>query len=290
MNNYFIKNGILFLIVMISIPSFGQWGHEKGKGYYKVSSWFLESDEHFTDQGEIDPNATRGQFNINFYGEYGLTDKLDLVAYIPFFARTYQNNVVSGVTGDLIVEGDEVNSIGDIEIGATYAIVATEGFALSGTLKLGIPTGENEGGRDGSYQTGDGEFNQLIRVDAGIPFKIQKTPLYAKGYLGYNNRTENFSSEWHTGIEIGANLWKDKLWVVSKFNVVESLNNGSLNAQTSQGSIFANNIEFVNLGGEVSYYFTKKWGASLGYTAILRGQIIYASPSYTGGVFLDVFD
>lgn len=289
MYNHFIKKSILFLMLVISIPSFGQWGHEKGKGYYKVSSWLLISDQHFTDQGEIDPNATRGQFNVNFYGEYGLTDKWDLVAYIPFFARTYQNDVVSGVTGNLIVEGDEVNAIGDIEIGTTYSIFKTDKFALSGTLKLGIPTGENEGGRDGSYQTGDGEFNQLLQIDAGIPFKIYKASSYAKGYIGYNNRTENFSSEWRTGLEIGANLWKDKLWVIGKLQVVESLNNGSLNAQNSQGSIFANNVEYVNLGGEISYYFTKKWGASLGYTGILSGQIIYASPSYTGGVFLDVF-
>ena len=80
-------------VAHLCFPSFGQWGHEKGKGYYKVSSWLLISDQHFTDQGEIDPNATRGQFNVNFYGEYGLTDKWDLVAYIPFFVDLFSTRL-----------------------------------------------------------------------------------------------------------------------------------------------------------------------------------------------------
>lgn len=69
---------------------------------------------------------------------------------------------------------------------------------------------------------------------------------------------------------------------------MESLKNGSLNAQNSNGSIFANNIEYFGIGGEVSYYITKKWGVNLNVTGAFSGRIIYADPTISGGIFLDI--
>ncbi len=279
---------LVFLICLCSKPAFSQWTKGKGKGYYKLSAWYLESDQHYTDTGAIDPNVTRGQFNINFYGEYGLTNKLDIIAYVPFFSRVYQNDVISGTTGGTIGVGEDLNSIGDIDLGLNYGLIKTDKFALSGTLKFGLPTGNDSGGSDGSYQTGDGEFNQMLLINAGAPFKLGKTSLYSKAYIGYNNRTQDFSDEFRTGLEIGANFLNKKLWLLGRSDIVKSLNNGSLNAQNSQGSIFANNIEYVSLGAEIAYYFTKKLGASFNYTSAIDGRIIYASPSISFGVFLDI--
>jgi len=117
---------------------------------------------------------------------------------------------------------------------------------------------------------------------------LGNTSLYSKAYLGYNNRTQDFSDEFRSGFEIGANFFNKKLWLIGRADIVKSLKNGSLNAQNSQGSIFANNIEYTSLGGEIAYYFTKKWGASLNYTGAINGRIIYAAPSISFGVFLDI--
>lgn len=279
---------VTFLVCFISISVFSQWTKGKGKGYYKVSSWYLESDQHYTDIGEIDPNTTRGLFNVNFYGEYGLTDKLDAIVYFPFFSRTYENDVFSGTTGDLISEGEAVNSIGDLDVALRYGLLKTDKLALSTTLKLGLPTGKNNGGSDGSFQTGDGEFNQQIQLDLGVPFMLGDTFFYSKGYLGFNNRTKDFSDELRTGIEIGANIFNKKVWLIGRSDVVQSLQNGSLNAQNNQGSIFANNVEYVSIAGEVNYYITKKFGVSITYAGAVSGRIIYASPSLSGGVFFEI--
>lgn len=81
------KRTLTLIIFMSLIPVIlnAQWVKDKGKGYYKLSAWSLVSDQHYTDTGNIDPNVTRGYFNLNFYGEYGITDKWDIIAYIPFF-------------------------------------------------------------------------------------------------------------------------------------------------------------------------------------------------------------
>ncbi|MEW4922450.1 hypothetical protein [Algibacter sp. 2305UL17-15] len=282
---------VLFVIIfafLFSNSVFSQWTKGKGKGYYKLSAWYLEADQHYTDTGETDPNITRSQFNINFYGEYGISNKFDVITYIPFFSRAVENDEVSGTTGQIISEGEAFNSFGDAEIGLRYGILKTDNYALSATLKLGIPTGDNAGGSDGSFQTGDGEFNQLLQTNLGTSFNLGTIPSYAKLYLGFNNRTKGFSDEIRTGLELGANLSKHKLWLIGRADLLESLRNGNLNAQTSQGSIFANNIEYVSLGAEIAYYITKKIGVSFNYTGAVSGKLVYAAPSISGGVFLDI--
>ncbi len=285
MTKYFI----LAITALLSIQiSNAQWTKGKKNGYYKLSAWSLVADKHYTDTGDTDPNATRGQFNLNFYGEYGITDKLDIIAYIPFFSRAYQNDQISGTTGQTIQEGEAINNIGDSDIGVRYSILKRDYLALSGTLKLGIPIGEDSGGTDGSFQTGDGEFNQLVQVDLGVPFTIKNTPLYAKTFFGFNNRTQDFSDELHLGGEIGVSLWKKRIWLIGRLNRLQSLKNGSKSAQNTQGSIFANNVEYTSFGGEVAYYITKKLGVSVSYATATDGRIIYASPSISGGIFLDI--
>jgi hypothetical protein len=277
---------LALVLVFISQLSFGQWNKGKGNGYYKFSTSSLIADEHYTSAKEKDPNITRGNFIVSAYGEYGLIEKLDVIAYVPLLTRVYQNKQVSGTSGSVISDGEAVNSIGDIDLGLRYGILKNDFIALSTTLKFGLPTGKKEGGRDGSLQTGDGEFNQLLQLDLGIPFKISALDFYGKIYSGFNNRTKGFSDEFHFGAEIGTKI-ANKLFIATKFSNVRSFNNGNFNNQTGQG-IFANNVEFTNLGGEIGYYISNKFGISFNYTAILSGKITYAAPTYTGGVFLDI--
>ncbi|SHI49834.1 hypothetical protein SAMN04488096_102124 [Mesonia phycicola] len=282
----------LHLLAIISVffvfqNNYAQWTKEKGNGYYKLSAWSLVADEHYTSSGEIDPNATRGNFTLSFYGEYGITDKIDVITYIPFFTRIYQNTQVSGTNGNVLQDGEAVNSIGDIDLGFRFALLKKKKIAISSTIKFGLPTGKDKAGSDGSFQTGDGEFNQLLTLNAGSSYKLFEKRSYAKAYLGFNNRTNNFSDEFHYGAETGIKLW-DKFWLLGKLNAVKSLKNGSLSAQNTQGSIFANNVEYVSVAVEAAYYITKKLGVSFTYATAISGRIIYAQPSYSGGVFLDI--
>ena len=285
------KNKLILIAVLsiLSSPVFAQWTLEKGKGYYKLSAWYLEADSHFTSSGDRAPNTTRTQFNTNIYAEYGISDRFDIVAFVPFFARTTENDVFSGTTGELLEgqQGEGVNSIGDIDLSLRYGLVQNDIIAWSVSLLLGLPTGESAGGSDNSFQNGDGEFNQLLRSDVGKSFRIGRLPSYGKLYVGYNNRTENFSDEFRFGAELGTKIIK-KLWLIGRLEGVQSLQNGSLNPATSQGSIFANNIEFTSLGLEAAYYITKKIGVSANFASAVGGRLVYADPSFSVGVFLDV--
>ena len=162
-----MKKFILYIIVLLTLPIQGQWIKEKGKGYLKLGSWSLLADQHFTDQGKVDSNATRGLFIGSLYGEFGLGKNLNLISYIPFFVKNYQFAQVSATRVDKVYEKrQENNGFGDINIGVEYGFPTKNNWNFSATLYLGIPTGESEAGIDGSYQTGDGEFNQLIQFNS----------------------------------------------------------------------------------------------------------------------------
>ncbi len=284
-----MKKNILLVVITILLTnsSFAQWSKGKGNGYYKLSAWYLSYDEHFTDNGK-DDNTTRTQFSTNVYAEYGISDKLDVIAYIPFFSKASENNVISGTTGETITNGESLSSFGDVDLGVRYALYKKGNWAADVKLLLGLPTGEDQGGSNGSFQTGDGEFNQYLSSSLGYSTTINDLPFYAKSYLGYNNRSEGFSDEFRTGLEAGVNLFNKKFWLISRINVVKSLKNGTLNAINGNGSIFANNVEFSSFGFEGAYYITDKIGVSASFDSAFSGKIIAASPSFSGGIFLDI--
>lgn len=266
----------------------GGWPKSKGKGYYKLSQWWLVSDQHFTSSGKIDPNSTRGTFTTSFYVEHGITNRLTGIAYFPFFTRTYENAQVSATTRQVIEPGEAFHGLGDTEIGLKYGLSkAGSKFAISATLLLGLPTGNASGGSDGSFQTGDGEFNQLLQFDVSKSFSLGQIPFFGTIYSGFNNRTNNFSDEVRFGGELGAAFANKKIWFITKLNVVESLKNG-VTAQSGAGSIFANNAEYASYTLEVAYYFSKKFGLSLNYSDAFSGEITFSDPAYSVGIFLDI--
>lgn len=285
-----IINQLILTILLVATSSLayagGGWPQPKGQGYLKLSQWWVTSNQHFTDVGLIDPNITMGIFNTSLYAEYGLTDRITGVVYLPFFSRAIQNNEISGTTQEIITPGDAINGVGDTDISLKFGITnPAKGLAVAATMTFGIPLGENAGGVRQNLQLGDGEFNQMLTVDAGSGWQAGSIPMYANAYLGYNNRTKGFSDEVRYGAEIGANIANKKLWIIARMNAVESTKNGDERPPANSTSIFANNTEFLSIGGEVAYNITDKWGVSASYMSALRGEIIFASPSYSFGVF-----
>ena len=57
----------LFIFILISLFSSsifagGPWPKKKGTGFYKIAQSWIFADQHFTDKGLLDPNATFGTF------------------------------------------------------------------------------------------------------------------------------------------------------------------------------------------------------------------------------------
>lgn len=281
-----MKKYITLSVVLLTINTSAQWTQEKGKGYYKIGAWFLEANEHYTYTGISDPNITRGHLITSFYGRFGLSNKLTLIGYLPY-TQVYQNGqrFSSGLSS---IPGETFASLGDIDLSLEYQLWKKNSWAISASLLLGLPTGDDAGGSDGSYQTGDGEFNQSLQFNLGKSFPIGKQHFYFKSSIALNNRSRGYSDEWHFKLETGTKIAKEKLLVLGRLNTRQSLQNGRLSAINNNGSIFANNVEVTNLGGEIIYGFTKQFSVNVTASFPLAGKVIYKAPALSAGIALEL--
>ncbi len=271
---------VLIAISMTVASSWAQspWNKKKGEGFVKLSETIIVSDQFYDPSGNIQPITTTGVYITSIYGEYGLSDKLTAFIYFPFFFRNTLNEqqlVNSGTT----VPGDESNGVGDTNIGISYGIKQNGPFVLNTSLLLGLPIGETEGGDTGLLQSGDGEFNQLVKLNAGYSF--YPIPIYVIAGIGLNNRTNDFSDELHINGEVGLTI-KSSFNVAFKVYSLSSFDNGD--ADANQNGIFSNNTEYFAYGPELSYTHNDRFGASITYQGALSGQNILANPSYSFGL------
>lgn len=277
------------LIVMLALTANiafagGGWPQKKGKGYFKVSQFVLISDQYYSPAGDLLDIATASVFNTSFYGEYGITGRLTAVAYIPFYSRATLNEQISGRTGDVLAPGDEVNSFGDTDISIKYGLIVNKPIVVSAMLTLGLPLGNSAGGDTEILQTGDGEFNQVLTLEASR--SLRKGRAWISALVAFNNRSNNFSDELRLGLEVGHKIGEK--WIINaKLTSVNSLNNGS-DLETPTNGIFSNNIEYIAFSPEVAYQFDDKYGVSVSVGTALDGRRVLASPSYSVGFFMNL--
>ena len=272
---------LILFVATSSAFAGGGWPQPKEGGYFKLSQNWIYASSFFGPQGDIVDITTIGLYTTRLYGEYGFTDRITGIVYFPFFVRSTLNEVQFIQTGN-VIPGDEFNSIGDAELGFKYALIKDKPVVLSASLILGLPLGSTSGGDSQILQTGDGEFNQMILLDASHSFYPK--PFYASAYAGLNNRTKNFSDEVRFGVEFGA-VFK-KFIPILKLNVVQSLENGG--TAVIQNGVFSNNTEYVSPTLELNYQLTEKIGLSGSGGFAFSAQNILAAPNWGFGVYLKI--
>ena len=270
---------IILMLACFTANAGGGWPQPKKGGYFKLGQNMIYAGSFYGPGGDIVDITTIGLYTTSLYGEYGITDRLTGIAYFPFFVRSTLNEIKFKQTGNTI-PGDEFNSIGDAEVGLKYGLIVNKPVVVSASLILGLPFGETAGGDSQILQTGDGEFNQMIRIDAS--HSLYPKPLYVSAYGAFNNRTNNFSDEVRFGLEFGATL--KKFIPIFKLNVVQSLNNGG--TAVIQNGVFSNNTEYISPAIEINYQVNDKIGFSGSGAFAFSGQNILASPNWGVGVYL----
>lgn len=271
---------VLFLVLAFFVSGvvWAGWPQPKRGGYFKLGQNGIISDAFYSPSGDITTIRTNSIFTTSLYGEYGITDRFTAIGYIPLFVRSTLAEVRFRQSGR-VEPSEQLNAIGDADVGFKYGLLVNKPVVISASILLGLPLGETSGGASGILQTGDGEFNQQLRVDVSHSFYPR--PFYASAYVGVNNRTRGFSDEVRWGAEFG--YTSPKIIALAKLNVVESLFNGS-DAVASNG-VFSNNTEYVSPTLEVAYLFNESFGLSVSAGYAFSGRNILASPNYGVGVF-----
>jgi len=281
--NKIIALGIALLLIVFNgtqLLAGGGWPQKKGGGFFKLGQYVLRSNQYFNPEGNlIDVQPRISVYNTSFYGEYGITERLTGIVYFPFFSRSTLNNLERR-NGEF-VDGDALNSVGDTDISLKYGLIVDKPIVVSAKITFGLPLGKASGGNTGTLQTGDGEFNQMLTLEASHSF--YPIPLYVSLAAGFNNRTNNFSDEVRFGAEAGYTV--GKFTAVARVNLVESLMNGDGSSNSNQG-VFGNNIEYFSFSPEIIYSITEKAGVSVSVATAFSGRQVLANPAFDVGAFI----
>ncbi len=257
----------------------GGWPIGKGKGYFKLGQNLITSSLFYNPAGELVDIRTTSLFTTSIYAEYGFSERLTGIVYFPFFVRGTLNEERFIPSGNRNA-GEAVNALGDTDVALKYTFIKDKPIVVSAMLTLGIPLGVTRAGESNILQTGDGEFNQMLQIDASTSF--YPVPLYASALVAFNNRTNNFSDEIRWGVEVGYTFFK-KLTTIGKVYSVHSLFNGA--DEVAENGIFSNNTEYLSPSVEVGYQLTESWGVSVSAAYAFSGRNILASPNYGAGIY-----
>ncbi len=202
---------------MISMPLMagGGWVSDPGTGYIKFRQRMIYGDQFFNRAGMVIPIRTTGVYTTGIYGEAGIAENWEVIIDMPVYFRMTLNEVRFESSGRM-EPGDAYNGIGDLTVGVKRQLFARQ-WVGAVSLFAGMPTGNPTGGRTGLLSSGDGEFNQMVRIDVGR--SLYPLPMYINFYGAFNHRTKGFSEEvylggeaGYTGKRVGAILRIDRLW------------------------------------------------------------------------------
>lgn len=273
---------VLSICIVFISNAGGGWLNKKNEGYFKLGQYVLRANMYYNPEGDrIKVNPGISVYTTSLYFEYGLTDKLTAIGYLPFYSRSVLN-ALQRRNGDF-VEGDKLTSFGDNDISLKYGLIQDKPIVVSAKLTFGLPLGNQRGGRTETLQTGDGEFNQMLTIEASRSF--YPVPLYVSTAVGFNNRTNGFSDEFRYGLEVGYTM--NKITALTRISGVESLMNGSSNPNSIQG-VFGNNIEYLTIAPEVIYSVKENFGFSLSIATAISGRQVLANPAYEVGFFFKI--
>lgn len=279
---------LLFAALLLASSSFagGGWNAGKNKGFFKLGQSAIVANAYFTPTGEIIDITTISMYTTSLYGEYGLGPRFDVIGYLPFYTRATLNEI-NFTSGAPSVPGDAINSVGDAIIGFKYGLKQDGPWVWSASVQFGLPLGKTangartESGEPRIIETGDGEFNQLFRIDASHSF--YPSPAYLNLYVGVNNRTENFSDEFRAGIQLGYQF-SEKVSGSLRLDNVTSFQNGDP-AGNGANSVFSNNTEYFSFTPELGYHLNEAWGISASGGFAFSAKRILAAPIWEAGVF-----
>lgn len=272
---------ILLYIVSINNEIFaGGWTKKKGKFYLQLSSQYMKSNKFHDINGTLVDINTLSDFTLSFYGEYGVTDNISIVAFFPFHHRLTLDKI-KGTSGNTYFPGAKKNGISDSDIGIKYKIAEGGGSVLSAGFSLGLPIGDSND--PNGLLTGDGELNQKVGFQFGHSF--YPLPVYFNTSAAYNFRHKGYTDEINFGIEAGY-TFDNKLIVIFRVTGLKPLRNGDNTVAGGAGGLFSNNQQYIAYGPELFYNITDNWGITAGMNSGTWARNVLSTNVFRIGLFI----
>jgi hypothetical protein len=263
----------------------GAWVKKPGEYYFKLSSGYLYSTERYNSDGDVvpidsdDPNVLAASYtdiNVTAYLEYGMAERVTLVASLPWKITQNAKTEFSSQF-DAIQETDAVNGgVTDLRIGARLPLKST-GFPVAFESLVKLPLGYDPSPPQTQLAPlGSGAVDLEFNLLAGA--SLWPFPGYVNASAGYRVRGAGLDDElmasFESGVSYGA--WFGK---------------AALDAQYTRGDLIdadptktVTNENILKLLAEINYNFTARFAVSVEAFHVLQGANTVAGTTWVAGV------
>jgi len=230
----------------------GAWTLPEGKSYHKVAGNFFTADSNFGEEPDGFEEFT--DYTINYYGEFGLTDKLTFITQLPIRRSESQSF------------GDTVSNtgVGDLDLGLRYNIVNSD-WVLSGQFTYKAPFLYDE---DDTLPLGNGQSDFEFRAQLG-------RSLYPYGYfgleVGYRFRSEAPSDEIRYLAEYGFDL-NENIYLRSKLDIIQAVDSTDVELSTTGSPNFPNAFDLGKVEATIGYKFGGRSSLEFTFTESIFGE------------------
>jgi len=241
----------------------GAWTLEENRAYHKVAANFFTSKDTFGASAEGFEEFT--DYTINYYGEYGLTDRVTLISQVPL---RRSENIASG-------ESFTNFGVGDIDIGIRYKLTDAK-WVLSSQFLYKAPFLYDE---EDDLPLGNGQSDFEFRLQAG-------RSLYPYGYIGleagYRFRSEAPSDEFRYLAEYGFDL-NDKVYLRTKLDVIKAVESTDVEVDGTGNPFFPSAFDLGRVEASVGYKFNSRSSIEFTFTESIFGDNILDGQTYQLG-------
>lgn len=270
-------SAIVFGLALLAPPAeAGGWTKPQGGGYFKLGSSTFVSDFAYDDEGVSvvsDAFLLRAQ-TLYAYGEFGLTDRLTLVGFLPFVAATNQHT--SGVNFHTLGLGD---ALGGLQVGilqpgdfGAFPLVLSARFEMKVPLYDGEPSVRGlRTNRVDAYPRstrffpaiGDGQvdLNAWLAASAPLPF----VDAWVNVDVGYRARTGPVTDAALLIVNAG---W----FALGRVLLLQVTSQHVFTFPVPDGERLVLGKGFWALGPAMSVYFAEGWALEVGADVVFMGR------------------
>ena len=276
-----MKRTLYVSILLVTINAFSQspWTKKKGEFYTQLSFSTIPNYTALYGSPDKTLNGKITDNTLQFYGAYGLTNKTTIIATIPLKRITHKNISLICVTSPCVNINNDKTALGNIEIGIKHNFYNKD-WLISGQINIAANTSTFD--TVSGIRTGYDAWSITPLLTFGRGFN----DWYVQGFTGVNIRTNNYSSNFRIGGEIGYKPIP-KLWFIAGLDILKSFNNGTVLLPTSNllTGLYVNNQEFGSFTIKTIGQITKNFGLTVGVGGAFYGNNVAKQAAYNFGIY-----
>lgn len=238
-----MKNILLpFLLIFTTHSLIAQnaWSRSKGSvyvqfGLHNISNYgALFSKE----EGTFGLERSTSDRTLQFYGEIGLTDKLTLIANIPYKTVQSQDALVLAPT----LNSGTLSDLGNVELGLRRQILRG---AFNVAAQINVKANTSSFDQALGLRTDIDAWSVLPSISIGRSTETS----YSQAFVGYAWHGNDYSHHFRLGFEAGLGIL-NKHWLIFFVDIYDALENGDRVEDPNNllTGLFLNNQQFGGLG------------------------------------------